>query len=86
LAKRADAGRIDVAIRRDSDSVTITVRDDGDGIDGERPDGLGISNTRARLHGLFGATHALDVANAADGGVRVTITFPYRTLQEVEAV
>jgi signal transduction histidine kinase len=86
LAKRADAGRIDVAIRRDSDSVTITVRDDGDGIDGERPEGLGISNTRARLHGLFGATHALDVANADGGGVRVTITFPYRTMQELEAV
>ena len=64
LAKRADAGRIEVAVRRDSDRVTITVRDDGDGIDGERSEGLGISNTRARLQGLFGAKHALDVANA----------------------
>ena len=86
LAKRTNAGRIDVAIRRDNDSVTITVRDDGDGIDGQRPEGLGISNTRARLQGLFGAKHALDVANADGGGVRVTITFPYRTLDEVEAV
>jgi hypothetical protein len=85
LAKRTNAGRIDVAIRRDSDRVMITVRDDGDGIDGQRPDGLGISNTRARLQGLFGAKHALDVANADGGGVRVTITFPYRTLDEVEA-
>jgi hypothetical protein len=85
LAKRTNAGRIDVAIRRNSDRVTVTVRDDGDGLDSERPEGLGISNTRARLQGLFGATHALDVANAGDGGVRVTISFPFRTLEEVEA-
>jgi two-component system LytT family sensor kinase len=85
LATRANAGRIDVAIRRDSDHVTITVRDDGDGLNGERPEGLGITNTRARLQGLFGATHALDVANADGGGVRVTISFPYRTLEQVEA-
>jgi len=85
LATRANAGRIDVAIRRNSDHVTITVRDDGDGLNGERPEGLGITNTRARLQGLFGATHALDVANADGGGVRVTISFPYRTLEQVEA-
>ena len=85
LARRTNAGRIDVAIRRNSDRVTVTVRDDGDGIDGERPEGLGISNTRARLQGLFGTKHALDVANADGGGVRVTISFPYRTLEEVEA-
>jgi two-component system, LytTR family, sensor kinase len=85
LARRTNAGRIDVAVRRDSDRVTVTVRDDGDGLEGGRPEGLGISNTRARLHGLFGATHELDVANADGGGVRVTITFPYRTVEEVEA-
>jgi two-component system LytT family sensor kinase len=85
LAKRADAGRIAVAIRREADRVRITVQDDGDGLvaaDGR--EGIGIGNTRARLQGLFGPSYSLEVSNAAGGGVLVAIAFPYRTLREVE--
>ena len=84
LAKRSDAGRIDVTIRREGKLVTIGVRDDGQGLSTERPEGIGLSNTRARLHGLFGSDYSLDVSNASTGGALVTISFPYRTIEDVE--
>jgi two-component system LytT family sensor kinase len=82
LAKRGDAGRIGVAVSRDQDRVTMTVRDDGDGLTAERREGIGIGNTRARLQGLFGTSYTLEVSNAANGGALVTISFPYRPVDQ----
>jgi signal transduction histidine kinase len=84
LASRTDAGRIAVGIRRGDGGVRITVQDDGDGLITEGREGIGIGNTRARLQGLFGASHRLDVSNAEGRGVVVTISFPCRTLAELE--
>lgn len=82
LARRGDAGRIVVAVRRRGDRVELTVQDDGDGVTGEQREGIGIGNTRARLHALFGASHTLVVSNRADGGALVTISFPYRSVAQ----
>jgi two-component system LytT family sensor kinase len=73
-----------VAVRRAEGSVTIDIRDDGQGLNVERPEGVGLSNTRARLQALFGSNHAFSVSNADGGGVLVAISFPYRTLDELE--
>jgi signal transduction histidine kinase len=81
IGSRAHAGRIDIASRRDGDTLVVEVHDDGIGLPEEGTglrEGLGLANTRARLQEFFGPAHRLDVMNAEDGGVTVRLTMPYR--------
>jgi hypothetical protein len=41
-----------------------------------RKDGVGITNTKARLIQLYGNGHRFDMMNAAKGGVLVRIEIP----------
>jgi two-component system sensor histidine kinase YesM len=43
-----------------------------------RSGSIGLKNVRERLHGLYGAEAALDVANVEGRGVRITIRQPWR--------
>jgi LytS/YehU family sensor histidine kinase len=84
IARRADAGLLEVAARREGDTLVLTVRDDGPGLDKALDPGLdpaatagvGLANTRARLAALYGDRASLEIANAA-GGVVATIRLPY---------
>jgi LytS/YehU family sensor histidine kinase len=63
--------------------MTVSVEDNGPGLDAARPhrEGVGLSNTRERLQGLYGpaATLTLGPANgAAAPGARVEIRLPAR--------
>ena len=79
----AAVGRVEVRGRRDGDIVIITVRDNGPTLDDadalSGPDGVGLSNTRARLAQLYGPEHTLLLARATGGGVIATLTLPYHT-------
>lgn len=82
IARRAGAARIDVSAYREDGVLHIDVRDDGPGIseDGS-PDtacGIGLRNTRLRLHYLYGDAARLEVANAPAGGAHVTALVPVR--------
>jgi signal transduction histidine kinase len=44
--------------------------------------GVGLANIRERLQLLYGGKGALTVTENAGGGTRVTVTVPYRTLEE----
>ena len=73
--------RIEVSAARDGQWLRIVVRNWGRGVLPEaaagRREGIGLSNTRARLSALYGdrATLALE---GLDDGARVTITLPFR--------
>jgi LytS/YehU family sensor histidine kinase len=55
------------------------VADDGPGLTGQVNGlGIGLANTRARLEQLYGARHRFSLANAAEGGLTVTLELPYR--------
>jgi len=84
IARRADAGVVEIGARREGEQLILTVRDDGPGLltTPNAPAGVGLSNTRARLEALYGAGATLEVANAEGGGVLATVRLPYR---EVEA-
>jgi two-component system LytT family sensor kinase len=79
IARRADAGLLEVTAKRDGDTLVLTVRDDGPGLASAGPSvtGVGLANTRARLAALYGGRASLEIANAAGGGVLVTIRLPY---------
>jgi two-component system, LytTR family, sensor kinase len=83
ISRRAGAGVLHVAVRREGSQLVLTVRDDGPGLppasDPGSPvaGGLGLPNTRERLAALYGEGATLEVANAEGGGVIATVRLPY---------
>jgi len=79
IAKSAAPGYIHIAAARDRDHLRIEILDNGVGVDGRRAgegEGLGLSNTRERLHRLYGADYRFDLDNVAGGGCRVVLSIP----------
>lgn len=72
-------GRIEISAKRDDESVVLSVRDNGAGLDADSKSGVGLANTRARLAQLYGEEAGLTLEDAEGGGVRATISVPYHT-------
>ena len=82
IAARLASGRIVVASRRNNGHLVLEVRDDGPGLaEGAFAEGVGLTNTRARLHQHYGEAHRFELGNADEGGLRVALTLPYRMQQ-----
>jgi LytS/YehU family sensor histidine kinase len=81
VAPRAAAGVIEVRARRLDETVELSVRDNGRGVIATSPtvEGIGLSNTKARLVRLYGEQSRLDLSNVPGGGAIATITLPLRT-------
>lgn len=71
--------RLEVRAAGTPDRVTLTVTDDGAGLDPDAASGpgLGLGNTRARLAGLFGDRASLTLGPGPSGrGTRVVVSIP----------
>jgi hypothetical protein len=80
LRDHARRAEIRIAARRDGDRVRLIIEDNGPGINGAPSgDGIGLSNTIARLQHLYGERQALTLQNRDEGGLRLTIDLPWRT-------
>ena len=71
-------GSISIAARRLDDMLEIVVTDSGAG-PRSGPEGVGLSNTNARLAELYGAAHRVRLQPAAGGGTEAILTFPFHT-------
>jgi LytS/YehU family sensor histidine kinase len=40
-------------------------------------EGIGLSNTRERLHTMYGSEHVFQLGEAMEGGLRVTLEIPW---------
>jgi ligand-binding sensor domain-containing protein/two-component sensor histidine kinase len=70
IAKHANASKVNVILRNDSDKFTMTIIDDGKGWEGnERPSGHGTRNMKMRAERLGGR-----VEFVRDDGTRVVLT------------
>jgi signal transduction histidine kinase len=80
------AGQVRVTVRADGDMLRCEVVDNGRGLpqNGAR-EGVGTSNTRARLRHLYGDRFSLDLTANAGGGARVSLAIPYHTLERTAA-
>lgn len=79
LLAKPSRGVLHIVTRREGDALYLRVDDDGLGLPAEGlRDGLGLSNTRARLAALFGISATLELRRRDDGGTRVEVRFPYR--------
>ena len=89
VARSAAAGRIEICAHRQNGTLRLEVSDDGPGLPPgtNRParEGVGLTNTRARLAQLYGPASRLELANRSEGGLHVTLTIPFRTTAEEAA-
>jgi hypothetical protein len=71
-----DGGRIDVDVRKTADGLELTVTDTGVGLYTTAPEGVGLSNVRARLTSLFGEKGRLLLYANAPRGVIARLVIP----------
>jgi ligand-binding sensor domain-containing protein len=81
VSKKRGPVTIRIAASRENGSLTIGVEDNGAGLtpaaEGVLKEGVGLSNTRARLQQLYGQAYRLDLTNPSTGGVTVEFTIPF---------
>jgi signal transduction histidine kinase len=82
IAPRPRGGRVEVRARRRDGMLRLEVCDDGPGLPeagrGRFREGVGLTNTRARLQQLYGPAHRLELHNGAEAGLVVTLAIPFR--------
>jgi signal transduction histidine kinase len=83
IAPHARPGRLEIVAALDNERLHLEVRDTGYGVPPDRltalNTGVGLSNTRARLDHLYGASHTFVFANVKGGGFSVIVTIPFST-------
>jgi two-component sensor histidine kinase len=76
-------GVVRIAARRAGDFLRLEVTDNGRGLagakDGKVVEGVGLSNTRARLRELYAERGSLGFGARPEGGFSVSIQIPWRT-------
>jgi sensor histidine kinase YesM len=81
VSRRAGGGTVGVAASRADDRLRIKVYDDGPGLGRgsarRAAEGVGLSNTRARLEQLYGARQSFSLAEREGGGVEAALVIPF---------
>lgn len=81
IEPHARRGVISLAARRDAGMLHLEVRDNGAGLPAghaAEDEGVGLSNTRARLAELYGGASRFEFRNADRGGLVVHLAIPCR--------
>jgi sensor histidine kinase YesM len=77
LEPKVEGGELRVAARRENGAVEIDIIDTGVGFGATtRSEGVGLSNLRARLQGLYGARATVAITDNAPSGTRVSVRLP----------
>jgi hypothetical protein len=74
-----DGGVIFIDGELDQDTLVLRVSDTGVGLAMHAPEGIGLSNVRARLASLFGDSGRLTLERNAPRGLIAELRLPYRT-------
>jgi signal transduction histidine kinase len=77
IAPRSGPGRLEILARRENGHVQLQVRDNGRGLAANYTEGVGVTNTRARLRQLYGEAHQFVMRNRPGGGLEVTVAVPF---------
>ena len=83
IAPRLAPGTISISAQRENGLLRVQVIDNGKGLaenagkETGSGKGLGLANTRLRLEHLYGSEARLHLANAAEGGLVVTLEIPF---------
>lgn len=86
IARQQGYGTLAVSAQRLGDILRLRVSDSGPGFRQTfHREGIGLTNTRARLQRLYGSgAFAIDFADSVGGGTSVTISIPYEGIQQAQ--
>jgi LytS/YehU family sensor histidine kinase len=84
VAPHARPGCVEVCVSRNTDGLSIVVRDTGAGFDPDDAPGVGLSTTRQRLETLYGTSQRLAFATVP-GGFETRVLLPLRWREPVAA-
>ena len=86
IEPHAKPGIIELNARRANGELMLDVSDNGGGVRDASAliEGIGLANTRARLRTLYGDAHRFELGNRPEGGLRVRLTIPFRTVEKSE--
>ncbi len=76
LEPKVEGGELRLAARREGDDIVVEVRDTGVGFGATTRGGVGLTNLRERLRGLYGERAALAIGDNAPAGTVVTLRLP----------
>lgn len=80
IAKRAQGGRVRIAVARENGNLMLRIYNDGPKLSPDwktTSSGVGLSNLQSRLQGLYGTRFEFELENAASGGVEAKVLIPY---------
>jgi two-component system, LytTR family, sensor kinase len=78
IQPRPGAGRVGLRARCEEGMLRVEIEDNGRGIAIDAEEGVGLSNTRARLRHLYGEQHEFEISAATGGGACVRLGIPFR--------
>ena len=81
ISRRAQGGEIRISAHRSNGMLTLKVYNDGPSLTANYENtssGVGISNARARLRGLYGDSFELKMQNQGSHGVEASVSVPFR--------
>ena len=82
IAPQAAGGRVAITAERRNGTLLLSVSDNGAGVllqNGRAAhEGIGLTNTRARLAHHYNGAHKIELKNAPNRGLEVTLTIPFR--------
>lgn len=87
IAPRAAPGTVTIRARGRRSMLDLEVTDDGPGATSDtfpNGGGLGLANTRARLQQLYGEQFTFEPKNRVEGGFRVSLSIPFRSIDDAE--
>jgi ligand-binding sensor domain-containing protein/signal transduction histidine kinase len=83
VSKRRGQALISIGVTRENGTLSIHVRDNGTGLpardSADVKEGIGLSNTRARLRHLYGQKQRFELNSPPGGGVSVLLSLPFHT-------
>ena len=78
LQDKPGAGILRISTRRNGNQLQLRVDDDGLGLPAQGAmEGIGLGNTRSRLHMLFGDAARFDITSIPGGGTRAEVHLPF---------
>lgn len=91
IARRTGPAFLEITARHVGSQLELTVKDSGEGVasrHGRPPrDGVGLSNTKARLEQLYGAgAYSVELSNEPSGGARARVVLPWHLTAARELV
>jgi two-component system LytT family sensor kinase len=76
IAPRSSPGTVEISTMKNNGMLRVLIKDNGPGLSDGFKEGVGLSNTKARLQQSFGDSYRFILENVPTGGAEVILEIP----------